>query len=96
MLIVNASEESLFKDDQKLLFSFRTSAEHCFVLEGRKRIRIIQKLRRKKDAWELAEVEVVSERWEADYNGGKELAGIAFGKVTPVHITNFRPLSLHG
>ena len=28
------------------------------------------------DSWEVMAVEVFNERWEAEYNGGKELAGL--------------------
>lgn len=57
------------------LHACRAAAEYCFVTGDRQRIRLVQKLRRSDHGWDLHEVEVSRERWEADYNGGKELAG---------------------
>ena len=62
------------------LHACRAAAEYCFVTGDRQRIRLVQKLRRSDHGWDLHEVEVSRERWEADYNGGKELAGKVNGR----------------
>ena len=80
--------------DSRTRYLSRTSAEHCFALHDRKRIRIIQKMRRQDNQWELTEVEVVSERWEADYNGGKELAGLISHDWLMNHCAQFVDLVL--
>lgn len=54
---------------------YRARAEHCFATAPKQRIRIVHQLKLLDAGWQVLAIEVHRERWEADYNGGAELAG---------------------